>query len=598
MRKLSDRLIWLEDTCSVYAVLGDDATTLIDCGTHLTPGVQSTRTLPQVEQVLLTHFHRDQCSSAHSWERQGAQIFAPFVERRLIEEADLLRASYDLFDNYTSYYPCFSPLMDLENCRFAFDYNTIAWQDLTFEVVPLPGHTFGASGYLFELDGRRVLACGDLLCSPGQLRDYYWCQWKYMDFQGHVNQIESLDTVADLDADMILPGHGEPFVADAQAIAGLRADLVEIWEMFYGTPYSRFEPQFRELSPHVFEVTNSKANSYIVSDGEGHGLFIDCGYTSNAPIGANPHRFIDLITSHLEPRVGIHTVEYFLPTHYHDDHLAGYPALRARYDTQVVSSLSCRDLLQNTDRYDMPCLVPQGLSVARAVMPAEPFEWRGLHFFIEPHPGQTTYDQHIRFTVDGRTYVAIGDAISGMSFNGNGREYIHSFIPKNRTPLSTYASIPARILAHQPDVLLTGHGGAVNCDAAKMAEWKDWMERWQALFTKIVGREHPDAGMDPRWVEFYPYKTRIRPGAKRDFHLWIKNHEPQPSSCVVRFRSVEGVEIDPVQIEVQVEAGEKTVREIHVHFPQSFATHSLTIVADVTWNGIRLGEIAEAVAYW
>ena len=93
MRKLSDRLIWLEDTCSVYAVLGDDASILIDCGTHLSPGTQSARTLPQVEQVLLTHFHRDQCSSAHTWERQGAQIISPFTERRLMEEADLLQAT-------------------------------------------------------------------------------------------------------------------------------------------------------------------------------------------------------------------------------------------------------------------------------------------------------------------------------------------------------------------------------------------------------------------------------------------------------------------------------------------------------------------------
>ena len=597
MRKLSERLIWLEDTCSVYAVIGDDATTLIDCGTHLSPASQSARALPQVQQVLLTHFHRDQCSSAHAWERQGAQIFAPFAERRLVEEADLLRASFDLFDNYTSYYPCFGPLADLESPRFAFDYNSIAWQDLSFEVVPLPGHTFGASGYLFQLDGRRVLACGDLLCAPGQMRDYYWCQWRYMDFQGHVNLLESLDAVSALGADLILPGHGEPFEADSQALDGLRSDMQEIWEMFYGVPYQRYRPQFRELSPHVFELTNSGANSYIVRDDTGHGLFIDCGYTSNAPITSNPHRFIDHVTPHLESQLGVHTVEFFLPTHYHDDHLAGYPALRARYGTQVVSSMACRDLLMNPERYDMPCLVPQGMTVARALQPGEPFDWRGVNFTIEPHPGQTLYDQHIRFVVDGRTYLAIGDAISGKSFNPD-LEYIHSFIPKNRTPLSSYSRIPDSILAHQPDVLMTGHGGAVGFDTEKMAAWRDWMQRWEALFTKVTGREHVDLGMDPRWIEFYPYKTRIRPGEERDFHLWMKNHEPQPCSCVVHFRSVEGVTVEPALVELQLEAGEKVVRQIHARFPQSFQTHSLPILADVTWDGKPLGEIAEAIAYW
>jgi len=33
-------------------------------------------------------------------------------------------------------------------------------------------------------------------------------------------------------------------------------------------------------------------------------------------------------------------------------------------------------------------------------------------------------------------------------------------------------------------------------------------------------------------------------------------------------------------------------------FPKRFDTHTLPIVADVTWNGQPLGEIAEAVAYW
>ena len=43
------------------------------------------------------------------------------------------------------------------------------------------------------------------------------------------------------------------------------------------------------------------------------------------------------------------------------------------------------------------------------------------------------------------------------------------------------------------------------------------------------------------------------------------------------------------------QVGEVAVR---VRMPQTFATHSLPIVADVTWDGQRLGEVAEAIAYW
>ena len=32
-----------------------------------------------------------------------------------------------------------------------------------------------------------------------------------MDFQGHINHLESLKTAAGLNADLVLPGHGDPF---------------------------------------------------------------------------------------------------------------------------------------------------------------------------------------------------------------------------------------------------------------------------------------------------------------------------------------------------------------------------------------------------
>ncbi len=44
---------------------------------------------------------------------------------------------------------------------YARDYHTLQWRDLRFEVVPLPGHTFGSTGYLFEVDGKRFLVTGD-----------------------------------------------------------------------------------------------------------------------------------------------------------------------------------------------------------------------------------------------------------------------------------------------------------------------------------------------------------------------------------------------------------------------------------------------------
>ena len=401
MNQLSENLFRVEDTCSVYGVRAGGKTLLIDCGTDL-----RTHDVGAVDRILLTHFHRDQCSGIRHWQEQGADVFIPAAERRYLEEADLQRAAYYTYDNYTAYYPGFGPLQDVRGARIARDYETIDWQGIRFEVVPLPGHTFGSTGYLFEIDGRCVLACGDLMAAPGRLGDYYWLQWSYMDFQGHVNQLESLAHAAGLEWDLMLPGHGAPFTREEARIGELSGRLAQLHGMFFDQPYAPFQVEFRRLSPHVYEV-NSMANSYVVKDDAGHAVLIDCGYVSGAPITANPHRYIDHLTPRLRSELGVETVEYFLPTHFHDDHLAGYPMLRARYGAKVAAAPELRDLLEHPERYDMPCMVPDGMRVDRVVARGESFHWRGIDFRIEQFPGQTWYDHHITFQVDGRRFLAL-----------------------------------------------------------------------------------------------------------------------------------------------------------------------------------------------
>ncbi|MFN8489576.1 MAG: MBL fold metallo-hydrolase [Caldilineaceae bacterium] len=594
--QLTPNLFWFEDSCTVYGIQHSDAALLIDCGTHSNLAALQQPGLRQVEQLLLTHFHRDQCSAAFDWRAQGAQIVIPFAERRFFEETDLLKAAYDIYDNYTAYYPGFGPLEDIHPDTYAYDYTSLTWRDLRIEVIPLPGHTFGSVGYLFTVDGQRFLACGDLMAGPGKLRDYYFSQWRYMDFQAHVNLLESLETAANLGVDWILPGHGAPFAATPQAFADLRQPLEALYELFFAKPYAPYRPQFRQITPHVYEVTNSMANSYIVKVDQ-FALMIDCGYTSGAPISANPHRFIDRLLPYLETELGIQKVEWFLPSHYHDDHLAGLPALQARYGTKLASSPELQDIVEHPERYDMPCLVPQGVQVDQVVPRGAALRWRGIDFFIEQHPGQTLYHHLIFFVVDEARFLCIGDNISGLSFREQ-RDHIHSFIPKNRTPVSSYPDMPRQILERSPDFLLTGHGGAVACDRAKVERWQTWMDQWQQHFVRILAQPHPNLGMDPRWIEFYPYKVRIRPGDTVTFQIKITNHESETRACVLRLRSVDGVRLEPAEITVDAPPSQVTSVAVTAQFPATFTTHALPIVADVTWSGRVLGEVAEAIGYW
>jgi len=179
----------------------------------------------------------------------------------------------------------------------------------------------------------------------------------------------------------------------------------------------------------------------------------------------------------------------------------------------------------------MPCLLPQGIQVQQVVERGAAFHWRGIDFYMEQHPGQTRYHHLIFFEVDGTRFLAIGDNISGLSFREQ-RDHIHSFIPKNRTPVTSYTDMPRQILERNPDFLLTGHGGAVPCEHAKVGRWQTWMNKWQRNFVQIIDQPHPNLGMDPHWIEFYPYKVRIQPGTVVDFQLRITKQPPIPVTCV------------------------------------------------------------------
>ena len=91
---------------------------------------------------------------------------------------------------------------------------------------------------------------------------------------------------------------------------------------------------------------------------------------------------------------------------------------------------------------------------------------------------------------------------------------------------------------------------------------------------------------------------RIRPGDTVTFQIKITNHESETRTCVLRLRSVAGVQLEPAEITVDAPPVQVTSVVITAQFPETFTTHALPIVADVTWSGRVLGEVAEAIGYW
>lgn len=99
-----------------------------------------------------------------------------------------------------------------QTCDVAATFTDRHLLDTDFEVIPTPGHTPGATAYLWDTGEHRVLFTGDtIFFSRGR-----WVGAGIDGLSDRQPYIESLELIRELDFDVVVPGiasKGEPFVA-------------------------------------------------------------------------------------------------------------------------------------------------------------------------------------------------------------------------------------------------------------------------------------------------------------------------------------------------------------------------------------------------
>lgn len=228
----SERVNW-------YLVEDGGQVTVVDAGLsgywgQLEPALRSAgRGLDDVAALLLTHAHSDHTGVAGLLHERGVPVYLDPADEELMRtgkepwkrEANPLPylwrpGIWGFFGHMVRNGALKPPKID--------DTRPVADGDVLDvpgrpRVIHSPGHTPGHCAYHFE--GRRTMFVGDLLCTWNPLTGRVGPQIMPKPFNvSSAESLRSLDRIETLEAQALLPGHGEPWTeGPAAAVAQARA---------------------------------------------------------------------------------------------------------------------------------------------------------------------------------------------------------------------------------------------------------------------------------------------------------------------------------------------------------------------------------------
>jgi len=546
--------------------------------------------------VLHTHFHRDQCDGAVRLAALGARIGAPEAELGYFD-ADLFWRTRNIFDNYNTYNDFAAPLASIPVDRALADHEEFTWYDLRLRVVPAPGHTKGSIALVGEIDGRLVAFAGDTIHHSIRPWTLFDLEWGYGGQDGVVALSLTLQTLASLPLDVILPSHGEPVSDPSAACLALIRKLggYHEWLHLYtyqggiGYPQLPADTRVQPLTPHLWMNTTSFANSYTLVTGDGSTMFLDYGFPSHAHFSANV-RFVEHTLDDLRKVAGLKTIEVVLPSHYHDDHVCGLQYLHDQYGAQLWVFENQEDILAHPEAYKITCLWQRPMTTGRVFGEGETFKWRDITFTAARTPGHTEYHCAVSFELDGRRIVHAGDTI-GRGITG---PRLGGPIFQNRFTPGDFLTSITKIREFEPDYVLTGHWGALHLDPAFLDEA---LRRARALndvlWDLIAVPEEAGFAYDPNWATLYPYQITAAPGEPFAIEARIVNHLSAGARATVSLRLPEGWTSDLLLVEETIPRGGRGVLRFQVTAPAGPVRQ--VIAADITLNGRPFGPAAEGI---
>ena len=503
-----------------HLVVRNGRSLLIDCHSPQMGRWLARSGLPGPDMILHTHVQPEHCREAGQFPEARLLVHEELVELAS-DRAAYEKAAHTVWDKPAEWMrtlgqekygvagsiTVFPPEVPLHVDGTFREGDRIAWQDLVFEVIPLPGHGRHQVGFVLEFEGKpRAVFSADVVCHPARLVNMYDLECNYGG-TALAAQPALLRALAARPVKPYFPATGLP-LEDGPAEALELAVAIESHQQALGWRSGGFQPapqpdyprvgRYRQLHKGVYQIDNF-GNSILLIDGQGRGLMFDpgpCDFESPARL-ADFHRDLD----RFERECGLKTIDLTLVTHIHGDHYDMAPELRKRYPGCRVGAwdLVAR-VMEATWDYPYPALLPwynlgfDHVPVDDVLRTDMPYHWHGVAIRSLHLPGHCYCHAAYLLTFNGCRLAITGDSIQSRG-DSDGLGYIlsnHSVPDGHEGILKSYRQMAAESV----DLNLGGHGSHfVDC-GAQYAESLRRIEHALPSLCRLV----PDGQLRPAFI--------------------------------------------------------------------------------------------------
>ncbi|MFH1069252.1 MAG: MBL fold metallo-hydrolase [Candidatus Glassbacteria bacterium] len=580
--RVSDNLYRLDDACNVYLVKNGDAALLVNFGTGAVLDRLGEMGVTKLEEVLVTHHHRDQVQGLVDRNGYDFEVTVPEAETQFFEDVENFWKNVQIYINYDCRSHWNTIRKSIRVDRKVKGGDSFNWRGIEFRVIDTPGSTGGSVSYTAAIDGRKVVFSGDLIAGKGKVTNWFDLHWDYYGFtQGMEASKGSFARIREFAPDVLLPSHGEPIEKPGEAFDANLAIYDKLSDMLIPNELGRQQQHNRQLLPHLYYVG---MNCYGIVSENGKAFLYDYGYVDN-----------DMLREFMK-KARVKAISAVSFSHYHDDHnIRAYELYHNGYPEIWVFE-KMEEVFEHPSRFKLPCLIPFPIKADRVLHDGERVQWEGYTLEFFHMPGQTEFHQGLVTEIDGKKVMFTGDNTWNKLQPEKRRN--GPVVPHNEYFLDGgFITCASLMLHYLPDMVCPAHTEEYFPTRPDLEEFLGWANELREVMTGLIDQPDPNFGMDYRWCRFYPYRTIMeQTGEEFTVEVILRNHLFRPAQVKLALRyPEESFECSYPERMFTVEPKKQVAVPFVLKRKPGAGTGRSVLTADLTINGRRIGEYTEGL---